>query len=73
MFKNWYVYETDDFFVFHLAAFHQFDGPYTKSEAREIALWRLNRAMRNGERIHIDAVDSSVKQSVDLRVKANRE
>lgn len=71
MFKRWYVYETDSFFVNHMAAFHQFSGPYTKSKAREIALWRLNQAMRNGTKINIDAVHCAVKQDVELRQRLN--
>ena len=69
MLKNWYVYETDSFFVNPMAAFHKFTGPYTKSKAQEIALWRLNQAMRNGTKINIDAVHGAVKQDVKLRQK----
>lgn len=69
MFKHWYVYETDSYFVNHMAAFHQFRGPYTKSEAQEIALWRLNQAVRNGTSVNIDVVRSAVKQDVELRQK----
>ena len=71
MFNRWYVYETDAYFVSHDKAHHTFIGPYSKSEARRIALWRMNQAMRIGELVNVDAVHSAVKLDTEQRIKNN--
>lgn len=71
MFKRWYVYETNSFFVNHLEAFHQIRGPFTKAQAHDIALWRMNQAMQSGEKTCITCISGARAEDISLVNRVN--
>lgn len=66
MFKRWYIYETNNYFISDHKAYHKLRGPYTKSEALEASVWRLNQIIRNEEQANVIVIHSVLKREMNL-------